>query len=201
MDEQKLAMARSEAAGRGLDNVEFIAASVLDPWPVEGAALVHMRFLLTHAPGPERVLARARTALADDGAAAVQDIDYQGQFCDPPCEAFDRAGDLYVRAALKAGGDPFIGRRLVRLLQEARFGPVDTALTQPFGRAGDVVEVPCLTFEAIAAAVTRAGLATAEETAETARELRAFAARPDTTLSLPRIFQAWGRVSPRSPDP
>jgi SAM-dependent methyltransferase len=197
MDEQKLAIARAEAAGRGLRNVTFVCASVLDPWPVQGAALAHARFLLTHTPEPQAVLARALAALAEDGAIAVQDIDYAGQFCDPPSAAFERAGELYVRAAEEAGGDPFIGRRLVRLLEDAGFRSVDGALTQPFGRSGDVVEIPCLTFEAIAAAVIRAGLATADQTADIARDLRAFAARPETTLSLPRIFQAWGRDSPR----
>ena len=38
-----------------------------------------------------------------------------------------------------------------------------------------------------------ANLATAEELASLKLELQAFAARPDTTLALPRIFQAWGR--------
>lgn len=192
MDAQKLALAREEAAALGLDNIEFVQASVLDPWPVEEAALVHARFLLTHVPEPEAVLARARAALADGGAIAVQDIDYDGQFCDPPCAAFDRAGALYVAAAQRAGGDPFIGRRLGRLLEGAGFTAVDTALTQPFGRGGDVAEVACLTFEAIAGAVEQAGLAGPDEIARVTRELRAFAAAPDATLSLPRIFQAWG---------
>ena len=194
MDEEKLSLARAEAAARGVSNVEFHAASVVDPWPVKGAALVHARFLLTHVPEAEQVLARAREALAEGGVLAVQDIDYQGQFCDPPCEAFDRAGELYVQAALHAGVDPFIGRRLTRMLEDAGFTCVDGDLVQPFGRDGDVAEIPCVTFERIAAAVIKAGLASAEEAAGIASDLRAFAARPDSTLSLPRIFRAWGRA-------
>lgn len=194
MDEQKLAIARSEAGQRGLGNISFVRASVLDSWPAEGAALVHARFLLTHVPGPEAVLARARAALADGGVIAVQDIDYDGQFCDPPCPAFDRAGELYVQAARRAGGDPFIGRRLVRLLEDAGFADVAGDLVQPFGRGGDVAEVPCLTFEGIAGSVAAAGLASDDEIAAVTRDLRAFAAEPQATLSLPRIFQAWGRA-------
>jgi SAM-dependent methyltransferase len=193
LDEEKLAIARAEAAGLGLGNIEFVCAGVLDPWPVEGAGLVHARFLLTHVPEPEAVLARARAALAPGGVIGVQDIDYGGQFCDPPCEVFDRAGDLYAQAALEAGGDPFIGRRLIRLLEGSGFGAIAGDLAQPFGRSGDVVELPCLTFEAISGAVERGGLATADEIANTARELRAFAADPRSILSVPRIFQAWGR--------
>lgn len=193
MDEAKLALARAEAAERGLDNLEFIAASVLEPWPAEGADLVHMRFLLTHVPGPEIVLGRARAALAEGGAIVVHDIDYDGQFCDPPCAAFDRAGELFVQAAQRGGADPLIGRRLVRLLEDAGFTEVDGDLTQPHGRGGDVAEIPCVTFESITGAVVRAGLATPAETDQIARELRAFAAQPRSTLSFPRIFQAWGR--------
>lgn len=193
MDEQKLAMARAEATDRGLDNVEFIPASVVDPWPIEEADLIHARFLLTHVPEPERVLARARAALKQGGAIALHDIDYEGQFCDPPNESFDRAGELYIEASQRAGGDPFVGRRLARLLEGAGFQAVDSGLVQPFGRGGDVAEVPCLTFEAIAGSIDRAGLATPEDIEAITRELRTFAASPEATLSLPRIFQAWGR--------
>ena len=39
LDETKLELARAEAARRGLANVEFRKASVLEPWPASGAAL------------------------------------------------------------------------------------------------------------------------------------------------------------------
>jgi hypothetical protein len=50
-----------------------------------------------------------------------------------------------------------------------------------------------MTLAAIGDAVVASELATAREIASVKAELRAFAARPDATLSLPRIFQAWGR--------
>jgi SAM-dependent methyltransferase len=196
MDGEKLALARAEAEALGLSNIDFVQTSVLDPWPADGADLVHARFLLTHVPGPETVLARARAALRPGGAIAVQDIDYEGQFCDPPCEAFDTAGELYAEAALHAGGDPFIGRRLRRLLEQTGFTSVQADLAQPFGRGGDVADLPCLTFDAIGAAIERAGLATRPAIERISRELWAFARTPGTTLSTPRVFQAWGRREP-----
>ncbi|TIM59856.1 MAG: methyltransferase domain-containing protein, partial [Mesorhizobium sp.] len=96
LDEEKLAAAREEAANRGLANVAFHQASVLDPWPVSGAALVYIRFVLTHLARPEDVLARAKAALAPGGVLIVEDIDYAGQFCDPPCPAVDRYCELFV---------------------------------------------------------------------------------------------------------
>jgi ubiquinone/menaquinone biosynthesis C-methylase UbiE len=193
LDESKLVLAREEAVQRGLGNIEFRNANVLDPWPTHGAALVHVRFVLTHLANPERLLERAWEALTPGGVIATEDIDYGGQFCDPPCPAFDRYAELYVEALQRRGGDPFIGRRLVRLLESAGFADVDSDLAQPYGRHGDVKQVTTLTFTAIADALTASGIATSEEVARITAELDAFAARPDTTMSFPRIFQAWGR--------
>ncbi|WP_292650503.1 methyltransferase domain-containing protein [Mesorhizobium sp.] len=195
LDEEKLAAAREEAANRGLANVAFHKASVLDPWPISGAALVYIRFVLTHLASPEEVLARARAALAPGGVLIVEDIDYAGQFCDPPCPAVDRYSELFVATLKARGGDPFIGRRLVRLLESAGFASVDSGLVQPFGRSRDIKQTTSLTMAAIAGAVAASGIATAEEVDHLTREIKSFADRSDTTISLPRIFQAWGRMT------
>jgi SAM-dependent methyltransferase len=193
LDETKLALAREEASRRGFGNVEFRNASVLEPWPVSGAALIYVRFVLTHLAKPQDMLALAWQALAPGGVIIVEDIDYAGKFCEPPCPAYDRQAELYIAAAQKRGGDPFIGRRLVRLLEDAGLSGVDTSLVQPFGRSGDVKQVASLTFAAISDSLVAQGIASAEEVASVASELAAFAERPDATMSLPRIFQAWGR--------
>jgi len=192
LDETKLALAREEATRRGLANVAFRTASVLDPWPVSEAAMVNVRFVLTHLPRPEDTLARAWDALAPGGLLVVEDIDYAGKFCHPPNRAFERHAELYIAAAQKRGVDPFIGRRLVRLLEGAGFANVDTSLVQPFGRSGEVKQVASLTFAAIADGLVTQGIASADEVARVASGLAAFAAEPDAVMSLPRIFQAWG---------
>jgi ubiquinone/menaquinone biosynthesis C-methylase UbiE len=193
LDEEKLAAAREEAATLGLANVEFHSASVLDPWPAQNASLVHIRFVLTHLHRPENMLARAIEALKPGGIVVVEDIDYGGPFCDPPSEAAERYWQLYVATAQARGGDPFIGRRLVRLLESAGFADVEADLVQPFGRSGDIKRIWPLTLAAIADAIVAAGVATHGAVERVATDLAAFAARPDTTMSTPRIFQAWGR--------
>jgi ubiquinone/menaquinone biosynthesis C-methylase UbiE len=192
LDETKLALAREEAARRGLGNVEFRKASVLGPWPASGAALIYVRFVLTHLARPQDMLARARQALAPGGRLVVEDIDYDGKFCEPPSQAFDRHVELYIAAAQQRGGDPFVGRRLVRLLEEAGLAGVEASMVQPFGRSGEVKQVASLTFAAISDGLVAQGIASAEEVAQVASGLADFAKRPDTTMSLPRIFQAWG---------
>ena len=96
---------------------------------------IYVRFVLTHLPKPEDMLARGvgrhwrRAACLSSKTSTMH-----GKFCDPPNQAFERHAELYIAAAQKRGVDPFVGRRLVRLLEDAGFANVDTSLVQPFGR-------------------------------------------------------------------
>ena len=191
LDEEKLNLARGEAAERAVANVAFHTADVSAPWPVRGADAVYARFILTHLTDPALMLRRAMDALSPGGRIAVEDIDMGGYFCDPPSSAFERSRELYIEAAKGRGADPFIGRRLWRLLREAGFAEVQSALIQPYGQAGDAKQMAALTFAAIADGVVASRLASREEVAEIAAELDAFTARPDTTISMPQIFQVW----------
>jgi ubiquinone/menaquinone biosynthesis C-methylase UbiE len=193
LDETKLTAAREEAERREVGDIEFHKGSVVEKWPAEGAALVYVRFVLTHLPVPEALLYRAMEALSPGGAIIVEDVDFAGHFCDPHCDAFFRFTELYAEAAHRRGADAFIGRRLARMLDTAGFADVDSSLVQPYGRTRDIKEVTLMTLTAISDAVVASELATAQEIANLKAELQAFAARPDATLSLPRIFQAWGR--------
>jgi hypothetical protein len=93
----------------------------------------------------------------------------------------------------RRGGDPLIGRRLGLLLEEAGFTDVGTTVVQPFSRQGGAKEVATLTFAAIADGLEAEGLATVEDIARISQEMEDFNQRPDTIVSMPRIFQAWGR--------
>ncbi|HTN98454.1 MAG TPA: hypothetical protein VL101_15885, partial [Nordella sp.] len=93
----------------------------------------------------------------------------------------------------RRGGDPFIGRRLGLLLEEAGFRDVGTTVVQPFSRQGGAKDVAALTFAAISDGLKAEGLASAEDIARISREIDEFNRRPDTIVSMPRIFQAWGR--------
>jgi ubiquinone/menaquinone biosynthesis C-methylase UbiE len=58
MDEVKLGLARKAAAGRGVSNVEFLAANVSN-WDEPGAYdVLYSRFLLQHLSGPVNLLRR-----------------------------------------------------------------------------------------------------------------------------------------------
>ncbi|WP_027525683.1 class I SAM-dependent methyltransferase [Bradyrhizobium sp. Ec3.3] len=192
-DEDKIVLARAEARRRGIPNVEFCCANVTHHWPVHGASLVSVRFVLTHLVDPGEALDQAYEALRPGGMIVVQDIDCDGEFCDPASAAFLRKGELFVEAVRRRGGDPLIGRRLLRPLEAAGFSDVHSSMVQPYGRNADVKRVPLLTFAAIRDALIRLGLASIEEIGGVTAELEAFLDRPDTTVGLPRIFHAWGR--------
>ena len=165
---------------------------MVEKWPAEEAGFVYVRFVLTHLPVPEPCSTGQRGAVAR-GVIVVEDIDFGGHFCDPYCEAFYRYSELYAATAKQRGADAFIGRRLARMLDIAGFADVQSSLVQPYGHSGEVKQISSLTLGAVSDAIVAANLATAEELASLKLELQAFAARPDTTLALPRIFQAWGR--------
>jgi hypothetical protein len=133
-------------------------------------------------------------AVRPGGVVTVQDIDYSGGFCHPPCAAYEASWDLYPRLARHNGGDPALGPRLPALFAEAGLEDIGVHIEQPAGFDADTKLLGALTFESIADAAVAAGLAEARELAARVHELHRFAARPDTLLTLPRMVQVWARV-------
>lgn len=189
LDEEKLVLARAEAAEQGVANVIFEVGDVRAPWPVKNVDLVYARFILTHLADPQALLRQAMEVLKPGGLFVVEDIDISGRFTYPECAAFDTAAELYMALSRRRGGDPVIGRRLGLLLEEAGFDDVGTTVVQPFARQGGPKEIAILTFAAVAEGLVAEGFASADEVAWISRELEAFNQRPDTIVSLPRIFR------------
>ena len=192
LDVTKLALAQEEAARRNISNVTFQTMDALSEWPFKNLDMVNIRFVLTHIPNPQDLLARAFVALRPGGSIVVQDIDYDGQFCDPPSPAVQCYRDLYVQTAQSKDCDPFIGRSLSRLLRNAGFIDVESSLAQPYGRQDDIKQIASLTLEAIKDSALSAGIVTAEQFATLTSDLAIFLAWGDSIISTPRIFQAWG---------
>jgi ubiquinone/menaquinone biosynthesis C-methylase UbiE len=191
-DERCLELARQEAGRRGLA-VVFRAASV-DDLAEEGVYdLVFSRFLLTHLPQPGPAVERLARAARPGGLVVVEDIEFAAHFCHPACAAFERYVSLYQQAVRRRGGDPDIGPRLVGLLLDAGLRRVAVEVVQPTFRSGPGKRVAEVTMEHIREAVGAAGLAAPAEVDNIVAELDRFARNPRTLLSLPRIFQVWGR--------
>ncbi len=192
LDQEKLRAAHTAALAQGLSHVRFEACDVTKRWPAADADLVYGRFILTHLKQPQDLLAQAMAAVKPGGMILIEDIDIAGRFCYPENPAFESSFQLYMALSRRRGGDPLIGRRLSLLLEDAGFADVGTTVVQPFSRQGGAKEVATLTFAAIADGLKAEGMATVEDIARITREMEDFNQRPDTIVSMPRIFQAWG---------
>lgn len=62
---------------------------------------------------------------------------------------------------------------------------------QAMATAGDVKDLAVSTVDASAGAIIAAGLATRQEIEAALADLTAFAARSDTLMGDPRLFQVW----------
>jgi ubiquinone/menaquinone biosynthesis C-methylase UbiE len=195
MDDVKLELARSSAAGRGAANVEFKAADV-NEWNEPGAYdLVYCRFLLQHLSRPVDLLERMWAAVRAGGAIVVEDSDFDGLFCNPPNAGFAFYADMYPRVLERRGGDATIGRKLHRYFLQAGIPEPALRLVQGVGVTGPNKAIAPSTLEAVADAILAEGLASESEVSAAITDLAAFAADPTTIIGDPRAFQVWCRRS------
>jgi SAM-dependent methyltransferase len=194
-----LSLARQDAARAGLCNVEYRQADAAHVQDRPAFDLAYARFLLTHVTDPEGVLANMRHATRGGGAVVVEDIDFSGHFCHPPCRAFARYVELYQEVVRRRGGDPDIGPKLPGLFLAAGVAAVQVRVVQPAALHGEVKSLASITLEKVADAVIAERLASPAEITNLVGELTEFAESPRTLMSLPRVFQVWGR-SPARPE-
>jgi SAM-dependent methyltransferase len=102
-------------------------AHALD-FPDASFDLVYARYLLEHVTRPDVVLSEMRRVVRPGGRVAVCENDISLLRCDPPCPAFDRAWDLFLRYQATLGGDALVGRRLYRLLRGAGLTQIELSV-------------------------------------------------------------------------
>jgi 2-polyprenyl-3-methyl-5-hydroxy-6-metoxy-1,4-benzoquinol methylase len=197
VDRTKLEIARQEAAGNGVHELEYREGDILTTDLAPDYDAIYVRFLLTHLADPAAAVARISAGLRPGGVLIVEDIDFTAAFSHPANAAYDRYAELYTQAAWARGVDPNIGPRLPQLLAGAGCRPVHMTVVQPAGMApdgheGDVKLVTPLTLENIADAAIAEGLTTRDEIDSLLDELYRLAADTTTVLALPRIVQTWG---------
>lgn len=192
IDEHCLTLARSAAQQLGLD-VEFRAGCASNLQDCALYDLVYGRFLLTHLSSAEKALQGMIRAARPGGQVVVEDIQFTGHFSHPACPAFERYVNLYQQVVQRRGGDPNIGPRLLGMFLDAGLSDVEVDVIQPAYRHGNGKQMAAVTMEHIREAVVGAGLASHAEINEIIHEMNAFSNDPRTILSLPRIFQVWGK--------
>jgi predicted O-methyltransferase YrrM len=191
-DEHCLEIARQEAGRQNVHPV-FRAMSVSELQEAAAYDLVYGRFLLSHLREPGQAIERMALAARPGGLVVVEDIEFAGHFSFPKCPAFDRYVSLYQKAVERKGGDADIGPRLTGLFLDAGLEGVELEVVQPTFRHGPGKRIAQVTMQHIREAVVEAGLASPGEVNAIVADLDRFAQDPRTLLSLPRIFQVWGR--------
>jgi SAM-dependent methyltransferase len=193
MDATVLDLAQRSADTPGLGNIQFRKLDVRD-WAEESRYdCIYARFLLTHLADPVGLLRRMLRAARPGGVAVVEDIDFSGHFCYPPCAGFDAYVRLYRAAAARLGADADIGPKLHGMWLDAGWRSPRFSVIQPVFTSGEGKQLALLTLTTIADSVLAAKLATEAELRSAVDGLARFTADPRTLISLPRVFQVWGR--------
>jgi len=80
---------------------------------------VLVRLVLRHAPARERIIGEAARVLRTGGILCAVDVDEAATAFDPEPASWPALRAALAESAVRRGGDPFVGRRLRRLLAEA----------------------------------------------------------------------------------
>jgi SAM-dependent methyltransferase len=124
----QIAGARRLARAAGEDGlVEVRRGDALEP-PLRRSEwgtfdVVHARFLLEHLPDPDAVVRVMLRAARPGGRIVLADDDHDILRLHPEPAGFRALWRAYIRVFERNGNDPYVGRRLVRLLAAAGARP------------------------------------------------------------------------------
>jgi ubiquinone/menaquinone biosynthesis C-methylase UbiE len=192
-DAKILALAREDAKAAKATNVEFQQQDACASLWHNEFNVAYARFLLSHLNEPGNCLATLAEACLPEGTIVIEDTDFAGSFCYPPCAAYDRYKELYQELVERRGGDSNIGPKLPAMLRRAGLRGVQLNVIQPAHIHGEGKLMAPLTMARISDALTAEGLATEIEAKRILTGLNHVAADFETVISLPRIFQVWGK--------
>jgi SAM-dependent methyltransferase len=194
-DAEILGLAREDAEAAKVANVTFQQADACACLWHDEFDITYARFLLSHLNEPEKCLTAMAKASAPGGTIIIEDTDFRGSFCYPMCAAYERYTELYQKLLQRRGGDSNIGPKLPALLRQGGIETVELNVVQPAHINGEAKMMAPVTMSRIADALMIEGLASENEVRHILTELNRVAADCETVISLPRIFQVWGKRS------
>ncbi len=192
-DAEILALAGKDAEEAKVTNIRFQQLDACESVWHEEFDITYARFLLSHLNEPEKCLTAMAGACAPGGTIVLEDTDFAGSFCYPICAAYERYIELYQKLVQRKGGDSNIGPKLPGLLRQAGVERIELNVVQPAHIHGEGKLMAPITLSRIAETLNAEGLAMESEVQHILTELNRVAADSETVISLPRIFQVWGK--------
>lgn len=123
--ETLIAEAIRRGAGRNLSVIFEVGDVQALRFPDHSFDAVRTERMLMHVPNAQQALSEMARVLRPGGRMAVQDFDWESQFCDSPYKDTTRKIALSFCDGIKNG---WIGRRLPRLFREAGMADVSVSL-------------------------------------------------------------------------
>ncbi|MEP6592629.1 MAG: methyltransferase domain-containing protein [Acidobacteriota bacterium] len=126
IEASQVEMARAQAQDRR--NLTFDIGSIYEI-PADDASVdrVHIGAVLMNVQDPPRALREVRRVLKPGGAVGVREADQGGDLIAPSDPVITQGLALYTKLRKYNGHDPFLGRRLRGLLDEAGFERVSVS--------------------------------------------------------------------------
>jgi SAM-dependent methyltransferase len=192
---EAIVLAKKMVASKGLTNVEVLERDARSTGlPRASFDLVTSRLVLVNIPQPEQVIFEAVALAKPDGWVAFHEADWVCHLCDPPLAAWTTVVDLFVRYSEQNGIDPYIGRRVPRLLRDAgiadvAINPLVSVYPPGHGRRSILLDFA----ENLSDRLVDERLVTDVELNQLKAALGEHLAADDTVVVSCLIFQAWGR--------
>lgn len=198
MDADVLELARARVAEAGLTNVTFDQATVPDVELAEPADALIGRLILIHVADPVGVVRKCAALVRPGGVLSFQELSpaHAGSVPDTPLVA---AAYRWVIDTLRAGGgDPATGQQLYRILRDAGFTEIGTAMEIPAGDAQSALpRFVAGTVRSLLPRIEAAGVATRAEIGidTLAERIVAELRAADAVLWPPELVAVWTRVT------
>jgi ubiquinone/menaquinone biosynthesis C-methylase UbiE len=194
-DPHHVAMARDLASERQLPGVEIVEADARQTGlPANTFDLVHARTLLITIPEPADVLAEMVRVAKPGGWVAGLEPDTEFSLCYPSHPAVERLREIFPVVFGRNGADPWIGRKVAGLYQQAGLEDVGAEAVAPLYPATHTRRTIRLDLiRSMRPQILELGLADEHELDELDRAARAHLADPATVVVPNIMFLTWGR--------